>query len=134
MGWERFCLGFNQRSGHGIRPGKPRQGPVDNGARRTCLDIQESNNCCPIIARRDRADLETLSREEATAVVLRFVENTEVSRPLVKEENKDDYWDIDKLDQREEEEELMEGGGREQMVRRVRDAKPKSCGGLVESG
>ena len=113
LGWERFCLGLNQRSGHGIKLGKPRQGPVDNGVRRTCLDIQESNSCCPISARGDRADLETLFREEATAIVLRFVENTGVSRPLVKEENKNDYRDIEKLDQRSEEEELMVGGGRE---------------------
>jgi hypothetical protein len=45
----------------------------------------------PISAMRDRADLETLFGEEATAEVLRFIENTEVGRPLVKEENREDY-------------------------------------------
>jgi hypothetical protein len=45
----------------------------------------------PISAIRDRADLETLFREEATTEVLRFIENTEVGRLLVKEENREDY-------------------------------------------
>jgi hypothetical protein len=49
----------------------------------------------PISAMRDRADLETLFGEKATAEVLRFIENTEVGRPPVKEENREDYWDIE---------------------------------------
>jgi hypothetical protein len=66
----------------------------------------------PISAMRDRADLETLFGEEATAEVLRFIENTEVGRPLVKEENREDYWDIEQLDQRSEGAEVIsEDGG-----------------------
>lgn len=61
----------------------------------------------PISAMRDEADLQTLLGEAATAEVLRFIGNTEVGRPLVKEENREDYWDIEQLDQRAEEEEVM---------------------------
>ena len=50
-------------------------------------------------ARRDRADLESLFRDVATKEVLRFIGNSEVGRPMTKEENKDDYWDIERLDQ-----------------------------------
>ena len=52
-----------------------------------------------ISARRDQADLESLFRDVATRAVLRFIENTEVGRPMTKEENKDDYWDVERLDQ-----------------------------------
>ena len=52
-----------------------------------------------ISARRDQADLESLFRDVATKEVLRFIENTEVGRPMTKEENRDDYWDIGRLDQ-----------------------------------
>lgn len=72
----------------------------------------------PISARRDRKDLETLFGEEATAEVLRFIENTEVGRPLTKEGNKDDYWDIQRMDHTAEEEEVMMGDGGEQRTRR----------------
>jgi hypothetical protein len=66
----------------------------------------------PISAMRDRADLETLFGEEATAEVLRFIENTEVGRPPVKEENREDYWDIEQLDQRSDRAEVIsEDGG-----------------------
>lgn len=61
----------------------------------------------PISAMRDEADLQTLLGEAATAEVPRFIGNTEVGRPLVKEENGEDYWDIEQLDQRAEEEEVM---------------------------
>lgn len=52
-----------------------------------------------ISARRDRADLESLFRDEATKEVLRFIGNTEVGRPMTREENRDDYWGIERLDQ-----------------------------------
>ena len=52
-----------------------------------------------ISARRDQADLQNLFRDETTKEVLRFIENTEVGRPMTKEENRDDYWDIGRLDQ-----------------------------------
>ena len=65
-----------------------------------------------ISARRDRADLESLFRDEATKEVLRFIGNTEVGRPMTKEGNRDDYWDIEKLDQRSSEVEVVsENGG-----------------------
>ena len=67
----------------------------------------------PISARRDRGDLETLFGEEAIKAVLRFIDHTEVGRPLVKEENKDDYWDIERMDQRLGEEDVMMGDGGE---------------------
>jgi hypothetical protein len=56
-----------------------------------------------ISARRDQADLENLFRDEATKEVLRFIGNTEVGRPMTKEENSDDYWDIGRLDQSSDE-------------------------------
>ena len=52
-----------------------------------------------ISARRDQADLESLFRDVATRAVLWFIGNTEVGRPIAKEENRDDYWDIERLDQ-----------------------------------
>ena len=65
-----------------------------------------------ISARRDRADLEGLFRDEATKEVLRFIRNTEVGRLMTKEGNRDDYWDIEKLDQRSSEVEVVsENGG-----------------------
>jgi hypothetical protein len=39
-------------------------------------------------------DLVTLFGGKATMEVLRCIENTEVGRLLVSEENKDDHWDI----------------------------------------
>lgn len=65
----------------------------------------------PISARRDQADLESLFGEEAAAEVLRFIKNTKVGRPLVKEENKDDYWDVEQLDQESGKEEVMVADG-----------------------
>ena len=67
----------------------------------------------PISAMRDEVDLMTMFGEAATAEVLRFIGNTEVGRPLVKEENREDYRDIERLDQREEEEEVTEGNDRD---------------------
>ena len=66
-----------------------------------------------ISARRDRADLESLFRDEATKEVLRFIGNTEVGRPMTKEENRDDCWDIGRLDQSSDETGMIsEDGGR----------------------
>ena len=56
-----------------------------------------------ISARRDRADLDSLFKDVATRAVLRFIENTEVGRPMTTEENRDDYWDIERLDQSSDE-------------------------------
>ena len=63
----------------------------------------------PISATRDEVDLMTMFGEAATAEVLRFIGNTEVGRPLIKEGNKEDWWDIEQLDRRAEEEEVMVG-------------------------
>jgi hypothetical protein len=65
-----------------------------------------------ISPRRDSADLENLFGEEAIKEVLRFIGNTEVGRPMTKEENRDDYWDIEQLDHRSDEVEVIpEDGG-----------------------
>ena len=48
--------------------------------------------------------MESLFRDEATKEVLRFIGNTDVSRPMIKEETRDDYWDIERLDRGENEE------------------------------
>lgn len=37
------------------------------------------------------ADLKSLFRDEATKEVLQFIENTEVSRLMTKEDNRNDY-------------------------------------------
>jgi hypothetical protein len=66
-----------------------------------------------ISARRDQADLESLFRDVATRAVLRFIENTEVGRPMAKEEDRDDYWDIERLDQSSDEAEMTSKEGRE---------------------
>ena len=63
----------------------------------------------PISAMRDEVDLMTLFGEAATAEVLRFIGNTEVGRPLIKGDNREDCWDIEQLDWRAEEEEVMVG-------------------------
>jgi hypothetical protein len=65
-----------------------------------------------ISARRDQADLKTLFGAEATAEVLWFIDNTEVGRRLIKEENSDDSWDIESLDRSANEEEVrVDSGG-----------------------
>lgn len=66
-----------------------------------------------ISARRDGADLESLYGEEATKAVLQFIGNTEVGRPLTKDGNRDDYWDIEQLDRRSEEGEVISDDGGE---------------------
>jgi len=52
-----------------------------------------------ISAQRDQADLESLFRDSATRAVLWFIGSTEVGRPMTKEESRDDYWDIERLEQ-----------------------------------
>jgi len=44
-----------------------------------------------ISARRDQADLQSLFRDVATRAVLHFIGETEVGRPITKEENREDY-------------------------------------------
>ena len=56
--------------------------------------------------------MESLFRDETVKEVLRFIGNTEVGRPMTKEENRDDYWDVERLDQRLDEAEVIsEDGG-----------------------
>lgn len=64
-----------------------------------------------ISSRRDRTDLEVLFKEGATTAVLRFIENTQVGQKLTSETNKYDLWDVDRLDQRDDEV-ATENGGR----------------------
>ena len=65
-----------------------------------------------ISARRDQADLQSLFRDVATRAVLQFIESTEVGRPMTKEENRDDHWDIERLDQSSDEAGMIsEDGG-----------------------
>ena len=66
---------------------------------------------CPV--GEDEVDLMTMFGEAATAEVLRFIENTEVGRPLTKEGNKEDHWDIKQLERRAEEGEETVGDDRE---------------------
>jgi len=55
--------------------------------------------------------LESLFRDEATKEVLRFIGNSEVGRPMTREENRDDYWGIERLDQiLDEGEEILRNG------------------------
>jgi hypothetical protein len=64
-----------------------------------------------ISARRDQADLKTLFGAEATAEVLRFIDDTEVGKRQIKEGNSDDSWDIERLDRDANEEDLQVGSG-----------------------
>jgi hypothetical protein len=57
-----------------------------------------------ISARRDHADLETLFKEGAMTISLRFIEITGVGGKLTEETNECDSWDIDLLDRDGEEE------------------------------
>lgn len=66
-----------------------------------------------ISARRDQADLESLFRDVATRAVLHFIGDTEVGRPMTKEEDRADYWDIERLDQNSEEAGMISEDGRE---------------------
>jgi ribonuclease HI len=62
-----------------------------------------------ISSRRDWTDVEALFREEATKAVLGFIESTEVGKRLEKGMNKDDLWDVDRLDRNEGEDEMDTG-------------------------
>jgi len=64
-----------------------------------------------ISPRRDWADLEVLFREEATTAVLGFIESTEVGKRLENGMNKDDLWDIDRLDHNNGEDAMDIGNG-----------------------
>ena len=66
-----------------------------------------------ISVRRDQADLESLFREVATRAVLQFIEATEVGRSMTKEENRDDHWDIERLDQSSDEAGMISQDGGE---------------------
>lgn len=52
---------------------------------------------------RDRRDFETLSEQDATIEVLQYIESTEVGKKLPDGTNKYDSWDIERLDQDDEE-------------------------------
>jgi hypothetical protein len=56
-----------------------------------------------ITERRDRRDLETLFEQVATIEVLQYIESTEVGKKLPDGTNKCDSWDIERLDQDDEE-------------------------------
>jgi hypothetical protein len=56
-----------------------------------------------ITERRDRRDLETLFEQVATIDVLQYIESTEVGEKLPDGTNKCDSWDIERLDQDDEE-------------------------------
>jgi hypothetical protein len=52
-----------------------------------------------ISARRDLEDLKTIFDENVTATVLRFVESTEVGTKPTDNSNRGDSWDIERLDE-----------------------------------
>ena len=56
-----------------------------------------------ITERRDRRDLETLFKKIATIDVLQYIESAEVGKKLPGGTNKCDSWDIERLDQDDEE-------------------------------
>lgn len=66
-----------------------------------------------ISRRRDRTDLETLFGDEATAEVLRYIDNTEAGKRLANEGNSDDSWDIERLDRRADERDVTLEAGEE---------------------
>lgn len=65
-----------------------------------------------ISGRRQQADLRTLFADKAIKEVLQFVDNTEVGKKLTGDANKNDSWDIERLDRSAEEEDRMLGNGR----------------------
>jgi hypothetical protein len=66
-----------------------------------------------ISERRDQRDLETLFGDEATAEVIRYIDNTEAGKRLVKEENSNDSWDIERLDRSADEGDVTLEAGEE---------------------
>lgn len=60
------------------------------------------SNKIVISARRDHADLKILFQDNAIEEALRFIESTEVGKKLTGEADNHDSWDIDRLDQGED--------------------------------
>lgn len=65
-----------------------------------------------ISGRRDQADLKTLFAGDAIMEVLQFLDNTEVGKKLAGDANKNDWWDIERLDRSADEEDRMLEDGR----------------------
>ncbi|KAI7704569.1 hypothetical protein KC353_g13409 [Hortaea werneckii] len=61
------------------------------------------SNKIVISARRDHADLKILFQDNAIEQALRFIESTEVGKKLTEDADNHDSWDIDRLDQGEDE-------------------------------
>lgn len=51
-----------------------------------------------ISERRDNADFQSLFGEEAPVDVLQCLDDTDVGKKMVAEADKDDLWDVDRLD------------------------------------
>ena len=62
-----------------------------------------------ITERRDRRDLETLFEQVATIDVLQYIESTEVGKKLPDGTDKCDLWDIERLDQDDDERTIEDG-------------------------
>ena len=62
-----------------------------------------------ITERRDQRDLETLFEQVATIDVLQYIESTEVGKKLPDGTDKCDLWDIERLDQDDEERTIEDG-------------------------
>lgn len=60
-----------------------------------------------VSGRRDRADLKILFNDEAMTDVLQFSEDTEVGKKLAGEANDNDWWDVERLDRRADEEDVV---------------------------
>ena len=65
-----------------------------------------------ISGRRQQADLRTLFSAEAITEVLQFIDNTEVGKKPTGDANKNDSWDIERLDRSADEEDRMLGDRR----------------------
>ena len=66
-----------------------------------------------ISGRRDQADLKTLFADEAIKEVLQFIDDTEVGKKPAGDANKNDSWDVERLDWSAEEEDRMLKDGSE---------------------
>lgn len=76
--------------------------------RETMLQRLKAKNVT-ITERRDRRDLETLFEQVATIDVLQYIESTEVGKKLPDGTDKCDLWDIERLDQDDEERTIEDG-------------------------
>ena len=65
-----------------------------------------------ISRRRNLADLKTMFANKTIIEVLQFIENTEVGKKPVGDANKNDSWDIERLDRSADEEDRMLEDGR----------------------